>query len=104
MSSIKKVFLKTWQMCQRVSRQLPPRKVALWLGLGLELSLILGFGLGAVFLGGNCRRTVPESLYVTFFKENLTLVFSCEFFEIKDNFFMEHLCSFWFTINQLQET
>ena len=63
----------------------------------------VGGRLGAVFLGGNCRRTVPESLYATFFKETLTRVFSCEFCEIKDNFFIEHLRSFWFTIIQLQE-
>ena len=32
-----------------VSGQLPPRKIAPWLGLGL--------GLGSIFLGSNCPRT-----------------------------------------------
>ena len=34
------------------TRQLPQRKIDPWLGLGLVL------GLGAIFLGGNCPRTI----------------------------------------------
>ena len=37
------------------TRQLPPRKIALWLRLGFGLGLVLG--LGVIFLGGNCPRT-----------------------------------------------
>ena len=41
-----------------VSRQLPPRKIAPRLGLRFGLSLELGLGEGAIFLWGNCPRTV----------------------------------------------
>ena len=41
----------------RVSRQLPPRKIAPRLGLGFGLGLGLELGLGAIFLGGSCPRT-----------------------------------------------
>ena len=37
------------------TRHLPPRKFALWLGVGVGLGLV--FGLGAIFLGVNCPRT-----------------------------------------------
>ena len=51
-----------------VSGQLSPRKIAPWLGLGFGLGLGLK-GLGAIFLGGNCPRTI---LYIN--KESRTLV------------------------------
>ena len=42
---------------EQVSRQLPPWKIAPWLGLGLGLGLRLFYGCGgAIFLGGNCPR------------------------------------------------
>ena len=45
-----------------VSGQLPLKKIApLLLGLGFALALELGLGLGAIFLGGNCPRTVFAS-------------------------------------------
>ena len=46
-------------MILMVSGQLPPTKIAPWLGLGLGLGLVLvlGFRGGANFLGGNCPRT-----------------------------------------------
>ena len=37
------------------TRQLPPRKIVLWLGLGFGLGLVLG--LEVIFLGCNCPRT-----------------------------------------------
>ena len=39
-----------------MSGQLPPRKTAPQLRLGLELGLVLGWGGGAIFLGSNCPR------------------------------------------------
>ena len=41
-------------MWRAVSRQLPPRKIAPWLGLGF------GVGVEAIFLGGNCPRTMES--------------------------------------------
>ena len=42
-----------------VSGQLPPRKIAPRLGLGFEFGLVLGLGGGgAIFLEGNCPRTL----------------------------------------------
>ena len=38
------------------ARQLPTRKIAHWVGLGFDVGLVLG--LGAIFLGGNCPRTL----------------------------------------------
>ena len=39
-----------------MSGQLPPRKTAPQLRLGLELGLVLGLGGGAIFLSSNCPR------------------------------------------------
>ena len=41
-----------------VSRQLPPRKVILRLGIEFALGLASDLGSGAIFLGGNCPRIV----------------------------------------------
>ena len=45
-----------------VSGQLPLRKIAprFLLGLGLGLALELRLGVGAIFLGGNCHRTIQN--------------------------------------------
>ena len=40
--------------------QLPQKKITSWLVLGFGLGLRLEFGLGAIFLGGNCPRTACE--------------------------------------------
>ena len=45
-----------------MSVQLPPRKIGLGLGFGLGLALELG--LEAIFLGGNCPRTVQNEVVV----------------------------------------
>ena len=41
-----------------VSGQLPPRQIASRSGLGFGLGLALELGLGAMFVEGNCPRTV----------------------------------------------
>ena len=45
----------------RVPRQLPPRKIFPWLGLGYGLGLVLR--LGTIFLGGNCPRKLDDQVF-----------------------------------------
>ena len=44
-----------------VSGQLPPRKIAPWLGLGFWLRFGLVLGLGASFFGDNYPRTIENA-------------------------------------------
>ena len=41
-----------------VIRTIAPEENCPWLGLGFELGLRLVLGLVAIFLGGNCPRTI----------------------------------------------
>ena len=53
------------------TRQLPPKKIAPRLGLGFGLGLV--WGLEAIFLGGNCPKTLlKNSNPVEFFRSYLT--------------------------------
>ena len=52
---VKKLYPDNWGDSWGTTGQMPPRKIALQLGIGFGLGLVLG--LGVIFLGGNSHRT-----------------------------------------------